>query len=790
MKTKKKIVIVTTDIMGPVRSGGVGTSCYLLAKSLAQSGHQVQVLFSAAHSEWGHNFTYWQYYYREFGVALDKVDPSPIHMQHGSFQARAAMTVYLQLRQTDPDLIIFPEMHGLGHYCLLAKKSGLEFQKTQLWVMFHGPSAWHMEGNGGLPTGLMELTAQAMEKESCVNADLLLFATEHAKKVALEMGFLKVGQPHQVLIFPFESGPSRTKSNSKKIKEICFFGRLETRKGLVDFLDAIHSIRSEIETKRVKISLLGSYGLVGRTGSMEYIQSWIAKNKIFVDVMEDKNREECLKYLSESGAMVVLPSLSETMGYTLIECLQNQIPFLCSDIEPFCELLKFFGARNHPTFAVGDSVALARAIRSRLRRGHKSTSCRSDAARETLKKWNRLVSSVKATKVAHSRAERPVEISLCIPHRNRPHFLQEILHSIEGMSRPPKEVLVYDDGSTVQNLKALKRIIGNFKRVPTKIILGRQRLGPSAVRNSLAEAALGEYLFFLDDDNIPIPTLFSDLSIIIHRQQPDFVVSSFERFFSGKARGQPDMWFPVTGDLSANFFYNMIGDANCCVRKAFYRQIGGFCPELNSAEDWEFFVRAVSAGGRMTLCPKPLIRYRVHDSNASLKHYPARNLALLHERYSGVLFHPEFKGLMQLFTAWAGERENILVKGVPFAEKLVIPNRLPVLKLMASDRRNMQLLANACLGKSEINEFALKITTQKTFRKGLRPGQRSQVFKIMLLSPRYLGLQLNPEEPALQIRPGINLMDLRLPKNGGFNPVSSDVDVELFIIQARKEGFE
>jgi hypothetical protein len=84
---------------------------------------------------------------------------------------------YHHLKKLKYDRIIFTEMYGAGFYCLKAKQSGLEFQNTELWVIFHGPSIWHLRNNEALPTQLQQLSTNYMEAESVALADRVLFAT-------------------------------------------------------------------------------------------------------------------------------------------------------------------------------------------------------------------------------------------------------------------------------------------------------------------------------------------------------------------------------------------------------------------------------------------------------------------------------------------------------------------------------------------------------------------------------------------------------------------------------------
>jgi hypothetical protein len=67
----------------------------------------------------------------------------------GPAMVKKSFEVYQYLKNSEFDLIQFPEWEGLGYYTLLAKKEGLAFVSTTIAVGLHGPTHWVVAANTG-----------------------------------------------------------------------------------------------------------------------------------------------------------------------------------------------------------------------------------------------------------------------------------------------------------------------------------------------------------------------------------------------------------------------------------------------------------------------------------------------------------------------------------------------------------------------------------------------------------------------------------------------------------------
>ncbi len=361
----KSIAIVTPDIRGPVRNGGVGTAYAALAEMLAAEGHRVTILFA---NRWTDEDTKFHHHQKRFwgkGIRLVSL-PEPKVRLVGPDPARLSYAVYLYLKENRFDIVHFPDLFGLGYFSLLAKKQGIAFSKTLLTVMLHGPSSWHKEGNRESLSAPSARLVAVLERKSVEWADVLVapsrYALSWAKKNKWKLPASKF--VHPCPYFQKESKPKT--SESGEFTKIVFFGRLETRKGIEVFCDAIRSLPKNVLANR-KVVFLGSYGTIQKMDAEVYLKratrNWPRKPQ----VISNLGQEEALKYLRSNQALVVIPSRSETFGYTTFECISSSIPMIASNIPAFRELI---AKKHHKTVLFELKVsALRKKIEEALKDG-------------------------------------------------------------------------------------------------------------------------------------------------------------------------------------------------------------------------------------------------------------------------------------------------------------------------------------------------------------------------------------------------------------------------------------
>jgi hypothetical protein len=174
---------------------------------------------------------------------------------------------------------------------------------------------------------------------------------------------------------------------------------------------------------------------------------------------------------------------------------------------------------------------------------------------------------------------RPL-VSAIIPVYNGERFIEDAVNNVLAQKYPSLEIIVVDDGST----DSTEEIAG---KLPADIRYFKQKnAGPASARNRGIRDASGEFLVFLDVDDL-WPE--NNLNILVDKmlQGPDMqVITGYAQLMQKNS---------VTGqyDLDGNpreSFKNYIGAA--IYRKSVFIKVGLFDPTLKFGEDTDWFKRA------------------------------------------------------------------------------------------------------------------------------------------------------------------------------------------------------
>ena len=221
-------------------------------------------------------------------------------------------------------------------------------------------------------------------------------------------------------------------------------------------------------------------------------------------------------------------------------------------------------------------------------------------------------------------------ISAIVPVFNGRRYLPQAVESVQLQSLPPAELIVVDDGSTDDSLAALA---GLGSGLPLRV-LRQSNAGQSAARNRGAEAARGDFLAFLDQDDAWHPQHLQTLAAALAgRPEAGWAYSDFDemdsngnlvthRFLAehGLQHPKTSLYACVAADL-------MVLPSASLLRKSAFSAVGGFDEALSGYEDDDLFVRVFRAGWTHVYVPQALVRFRVHgDSSSASERFLASRL--------------------------------------------------------------------------------------------------------------------------------------------------------------------
>lgn len=206
--------------------------------------------------------------------------------------------------------------------------------------------------------------------------------------------------------------------------------------------------------------------------------------------------------------------------------------------------------------------------------------------------------------------------SVVIPTYNRAALLEETLASVFAQTLTDHEVLVVDDGSTDGTLALLARYGERIR------VLRQSNAGQGVARNLGIREARGEYVAFLDSDDLWPPWTLATFQQVIREQGAPSVVMgrahSFQhsREVSDLEPGAPRVqrFDDYLASADATFIRTACAVA---VRTEALRRVGGFSDKRISAEDYDLLYRLGVEPGFVYVESPVTLGYRQHAQSSS-----------------------------------------------------------------------------------------------------------------------------------------------------------------------------
>ncbi|MFC1575593.1 glycosyltransferase family A protein [Gemmatimonadota bacterium] len=195
-------------------------------------------------------------------------------------------------------------------------------------------------------------------------------------------------------------------------------------------------------------------------------------------------------------------------------------------------------------------------------------------------------------------------VSVIIPVFNGERFLAEAIESVRAQSHEHWELLVINDGST----DATPEIVSRY---PEARYLRQDHQGQARARNWGVELAAGEFIAFLDADDIWIPNKLKDQMNAFESDPGLDVVYGLAQVILEPGAGEPPGWQNAGSTLPSRLPSAML------VRKAAFLRVGGFDDSLSTAEGIEWCARAEHLGLRRRILEEVVYRRRIHDRNTA-----------------------------------------------------------------------------------------------------------------------------------------------------------------------------
>lgn len=637
----KHLIICREYPPGP--EGGIGTYVFHISRLLAESGETVHVigrLWEGAEKEVEEQCDGRLIIHR---IPLDDWTSSPgskpspaikSKKARGLFESgfypqcfswQAGLLAESLVEQEGIDLIEAQEFEAPLYYFQLRRALGWGPKRRPPCIIhIHSPTefiARHSEYDIG---DSYFLTAKRLEDYSIPAADALLCPSRYlARQAEAHYGLAA----SSIRVIPLPIGDNPLVERDEDVWEhgtVCYVGRLERRKGVLEWIDAAVAVAPEYPVARFEF--IGANILdTGRMSGEECVQRRIPDNLRTRFLFRGRQRRSALPQFLARARMAVVPSRWENFPNTCIEAMCSGLPVIASPEGGMAEMIE--DGRSGWLAADASSEGLAEALKRALetptarvaKMGHNASAdirrmCDNQKIVESHLDFRSQIVNQGSKRSVHLPVSRPGAkrsspnepvgrtlqnrsregLAIVVTCFNAGRFLDECLQSIEGQTREPVAVAVVHDGlAETQTPKTLSQA----RRKGWQVIHGGSG-ELVAFKNAGIEAILGSgsnplgFAFLSAEDRLR-PGFVATCESVLQRCPEVGLVSCWVHRYSEDSGG---IWIKPCPSFPYQWLANEAAPFSA-VRTEALREADNFRLEMNQDyEDWDLF-NAVMAGG-------------------------------------------------------------------------------------------------------------------------------------------------------------------------------------------------
>ncbi len=210
-------------------------------------------------------------------------------------------------------------------------------------------------------------------------------------------------------------------------------------------------------------------------------------------------------------------------------------------------------------------------------------------------------------------------VSVIMPVYNGERFIQEALDSIAGQGYPLIEIIVVDDGSTDSTREVVGGIDGPLR------YYWQHNAGPASARNLGLRHSGGEFIAFLDADDLWLPGKLGR-RVVCLTERPELLccLGHIQNF-----------WMDELADEAKEFegmrFAEELPGFHLCAtlaRRRLFEDLGSFDPGLRTGSDTDWLLRMRDAGVPYEVLPDLVAKRRLHSGNLTRRDLASRDVLL------------------------------------------------------------------------------------------------------------------------------------------------------------------
>lgn len=227
-----------------------------------------------------------------------------------------------------------------------------------------------------------------------------------------------------------------------------------------------------------------------------------------------------------------------------------------------------------------------------------------------------------------------LKFSIIIAFYNQERVFKETLDSILSQDENSFEVIIVNDGSSNEAIIWLENLVKGNSKVK---VYSQQNTGPGSARNKGIELANGDYVIFLDGDDLMNKGCLSSFKTIISNHPTNDIIISDCEYFGTKTEYKTQ-FIPSFPQLLA---YNTVIIC-AAIKKSFLGEDLRFEPSMDRVglEDWELWISIVKKGAKFNYISKSLFSIRVTNSSRTTdtaNHKKADAFSIIYGKHASLI---------------------------------------------------------------------------------------------------------------------------------------------------------
>lgn len=200
-------------------------------------------------------------------------------------------------------------------------------------------------------------------------------------------------------------------------------------------------------------------------------------------------------------------------------------------------------------------------------------------------------------------------VSVVIPVYNGERYLAESIGSALAQTYRPIEIVVVDDGSTDHSAE-IARGFGSSVRY-----VAQSRAGAGAARNRGADLAEGNFLAFLDADDLWLKDkLKRQMAVLSENSDLDMILTHVRQFHSPELADAVKAKIARAGEMFAGYLAGTL-----LIRRESFFRAGRFATHWHVGEFVDWYAKATERGLKSFMLPEVLMERRLHTDNSVIR---------------------------------------------------------------------------------------------------------------------------------------------------------------------------